>query len=205
MTITRSIVSGNAQAGGPGGGIYDAGSLTIVNSTISANSGSAQGGGIFSWSSGVNLLNATLTANSNPQIYVFGTFTTKNSIINGTTSGTINNLGHNLIGVNPLLGPLQNNGGSTFTHALLSNSPAIDAGDNSGAPATDQRGITRPQNGSVDIGEVQVEFDFGDAGTLYGITMVNNGARHIIRPRLSHGAGHRRRTRWPTGHPRFGR
>src|SRR6185369_10737031 len=41
------------------------------------------------------------------------------------------------------LGPLQDNGGPTFTQALLCGSPAIDAGNNSGAPATDQRGFAR--------------------------------------------------------------
>src|SRR5262249_38514118 len=45
------------------------------------------------------------------------------------------------------LGPLQDNGGPTPTHALLSGSPAIDAGDSTGCPPTDQRGITRPQDG----------------------------------------------------------
>jgi uncharacterized repeat protein (TIGR01451 family) len=55
---------------------------------------------------------------------------------------------------NPLLGPLANNGGSTFTHALLPGSPAIDAVTHSACPppSTDQRGITRPQGTACDIG-----------------------------------------------------
>ena len=55
---------------------------------------------------------------------------------------------------NPLLGPLQNNGGPTDTMALLDGSPAINTADNSVCPATDQRGVTRPQpaGGSCDIG-----------------------------------------------------
>jgi hypothetical protein len=51
---------------------------------------------------------------------------------------------------NPKLGPLQLNGGSTTTHALLAGSPAIDAGTNVGCPAIDQRGIIRPKDGNGD-------------------------------------------------------
>ncbi|HRQ36915.1 MAG TPA: Ig-like domain-containing protein [Chloroflexota bacterium] len=50
----------------------------------------------------------------------------------------------------PLLGPLQANGGDTWTHALLMGSPAIDAGDNVACPATDQRGGIRPIDGDGD-------------------------------------------------------
>lgn len=54
--------------------------------------------------------------------------------------------------LNAMLGTLVFNGGTTQTQALLAGSPAIDAGNNSGAPVTDQRGVVRPQNASVDIG-----------------------------------------------------
>ena len=59
--------------------------------------------------------------------------------------------------VDPLLGPLQNNGGPTLTHALLLGSPAIDAGDDGAAPGTDQRGISRPQEVATDIGAYEFE------------------------------------------------
>ena len=91
---------------------------------------------------------------------------------------TLNSLGHNLVGVGTgcpsggpsdqtvdptdvfttVLGPLQNNGGSTETHALLLGSPAIDTGDVActdidGEPlTTDQRGALRPQGAACDIG-----------------------------------------------------
>jgi hypothetical protein len=84
--------------------------------------------------------------------------------------GTVISLGHNLDSENscgfnqptdlrntdPLLGPLQDNGGPTFTCALPQNSPAVDAGDNNGAPATDQRGVSRPQGLAVDIGAYEL-------------------------------------------------
>ncbi len=89
-------------------------------------------------------------------------------VTGGFTSG-----GHNLVGVltadatgfvasdlrgtaahplDPKLKPLANNGGPTRTHALAAGSPALNAGDNAGAPATDQRGSTRIVGGVIDIG-----------------------------------------------------
>lgn len=52
-------------------------------------------------------------------------------------------------------GALANNGGFTQTHALLAGSPAIDAGTNTGCPATDQRGVSRPQGTFCDIGSYE--------------------------------------------------
>jgi len=61
----------------------------------------------------------------------------------------------NLTGSALRLGPLQDNGGPTFTHALLCGSPAINGGDNTGAPATDQRGFSRIVGGIIDIGSYE--------------------------------------------------
>jgi hypothetical protein len=60
-------------------------------------------------------------------------------------------------GVNPLLGPLQNNGGQTSTHAITASSPAFNRGTCAGAPPTDQRGITRPQGTYCDIGAFELQ------------------------------------------------
>jgi hypothetical protein len=51
----------------------------------------------------------------------------------------------NLIGIDPLLGPLTGNGGPSRTHALLTGSPAINAGSNAFGLATDQRGDGFPR------------------------------------------------------------
>jgi hypothetical protein len=56
------------------------------------------------------------------------------------------------VNTDPMVGPLAENGGPTLTHALLTGSPAIDAGDDAVCPATDQRGVSRPQGVACDIG-----------------------------------------------------
>jgi hypothetical protein len=70
--------------------------------------------------------------------------------ITGTTTG-------NLLGIDPLLGPLADNGGPTRTMALLPGSPAIDAGDGTGAPANDQRGFARVVGAASDVGAFEVQ------------------------------------------------
>jgi hypothetical protein len=60
------------------------------------------------------------------------------------------------VAVKKILAPLKNNGGSTLTHALVKGSPAIDAAPvDANCPATDQRGVARPQGGGCDIGAVE--------------------------------------------------
>ena len=61
----------------------------------------------------------------------------------------------------PLLSGRADNGGETLTHAISALSPVIDAGTNSGCPATDQKGVARPQDGGTancDIGAYEVAF-----------------------------------------------
>jgi hypothetical protein len=77
-------------------------------------------------------------------------------------SGIRNGFNGNRVGtqdypIDPMLGSLQDNGGPTFAHALQSHSPALDAGDNSAATATDQRGLPRVVNGTVDIGAFELQ------------------------------------------------
>lgn len=151
-------------------------SLQLVNSTVAKNS-ALLGGAIYTsrdadapFNNSVFLTNGTIHENSAESV-VNGqgdSVSLKNTIIASTTgpacSGLITSLGGNLAtdttcgltapgdlpGRNPLLGPLQNNGGLTDTHALLAGSPAIDAGSATGCPATDQRGDPRPIDGDGD-------------------------------------------------------
>ncbi len=66
----------------------------------------------------------------------------------------------------PKLGPLADNGGPTLTMALLPGSPAIDAGNTSLAPTTDQRGFPRPAGLAADIGA----FEYGSMMPIIAVS-----------------------------------
>jgi CSLREA domain-containing protein len=160
--------------GGYGGGvdIRGLGPVKILNSTITGNS-STDGGG------GINIAPAYLDSLPSPITDIIdlplGHLTLQNSIVAGNTSedasgdckkvfADIESHGHNidsdgschltaagdLPSRTPLVGPLADNGGPTDTNALLPGSPGLDAAAN--CPATDQRGVPRPQGAACDIG-----------------------------------------------------
>jgi len=159
-TIVNSTVSGNTSTGtNGGGGVYKnfSGNVTLTNVTITGNSASV-GGGIRNNNAvgAITLLN-TIVANSPSGGNCAGNPVTSagnNLSSDGTcplgAAGDLNN-------TNPQLGPLANNGGPTQTHALLAGSPAIDAGSNTGCPATDQRGVARPQGPACDMGAFEFQ------------------------------------------------
>jgi hypothetical protein len=175
LTITDSTISGNSATTDGGGGIYNDGSssgsatLTINNSTLSGNSVETGGfgGGIFNY--GVSGI-ATLSLEDT----ILNAGGSGANIAN--SSGTVTSLGYNLSSddastylnqtgdqnsTNPMLAPLADNGGPTFTHALLPGSPAINAGDPNFTPPPlfDQRGpgFSRVVNGRIDIGAFEVQ------------------------------------------------
>ena len=159
LTVSNSTFSGNSADLG-GGGIDNAGTATVSNSTFSGNSSDLSGGGIANF--GAATLKNTIVANSkipglegtNTQSNCVGTITDGGynlssdktcgfSAANNSQSGTFDpNTGEGVI-LDPMLGPLADNGGPTKTHALLVGSPAIDKGKAFGT-ATDQRGKHRP-------------------------------------------------------------
>ena len=174
-TITRSVVSSNNAD--EGGGVFIKGNNSVVaieNVTLSGNSAGKAGGGLQKEGNGrTSLVNVTLYGNGSPNgggLHVKdGTLRAMNTIVANSSQGldcegTVTSLGNNLgsdgscqlnqpgdlANTDPLVGPLQNNGGPTLTHALLFSSPARDAGSNSGSPATDQRGQPRPVDGDAD-------------------------------------------------------
>jgi predicted outer membrane repeat protein len=188
LTIQDSTVSGNTALGGDiqggeGGGI-SGNNNTITNSTITGNS-AVRGGGV---AGGGNIAHTTFSNNSairdGGALYLTSTLELGNTILKAGASGVniFNNggslitHGYNIssdngsgflngpgdqINTDPMLGPLQNNGGPTFTHALLPGSPAIDAGDPSFTPPPyyDQRGpgFVRVFNGRIDVGSFEVQ------------------------------------------------
>ena len=157
LNLTNSTLASNfaqtAGGGGQGGGIRNnLGTVSILNSTIAGNTAD-QGGGIYhSNGGGVTVQNSIIAQNtsaSGPDLN--GTFTSSgfnlignSSASSGFTNGTNNDqVGSATSPINPLLGSLLDNGGPTFTRALLSGSPAIDKGKTNNS-STDQRGFPRP-------------------------------------------------------------
>jgi hypothetical protein len=174
--ISNTTISGNGRSGATsvGGGVVNGGttgSLTMTNSTVTNNEASSAGGGIFSDHGGVNVRNTIIAVNSAPNgPDVAGTMVSEGYVLIGNTNGTTINTTQpgNIYNVNPLLGPLQNNGGPTQTHALGSGSSAIERGHSSGFN-TDQRGLARPVDSPTvtnggggdgsDIGAYEVQAD----------------------------------------------
>jgi len=190
-TISGNVAGITQPYLGLGGGIYNSGTLTVTNCTISGNSangstgkGGGVGGGIYSANGSADIGNSTLSGNRaevhGGSIYG-GTFDIGNSILDGgspenISTATVTSHGYNVcsddgggllngpgdqINTDPLLGPLQDNGGPTFTHELLTGSPAIDAGDPKFTPPPyyDQRGpdFWRVRNGRIDVGSFEVQ------------------------------------------------
>jgi hypothetical protein len=162
VTLANCTLANNsASPGGPGGGINNIGTVTLTNCTISGNSGTS-GGGIFN--AGPMTINNSIVANSTGGDITLsppGTLSGSYNLIedgSGGLAGTITG--------NPMLGSLANNGGPTQTFALLTGSPAINAGsdalavDAQGNPlTTDQRGpgYARISGTAVDIGAFEVQ------------------------------------------------
>jgi CSLREA domain-containing protein len=149
LTLTNVTVSGN-RASASGGGIYNNGSLTLNNSTI-ANNTAADGGGIVNNGAGlVQFQNTIIAANGPNDCSGWLSSQGHNLVQNASGCSISGDPTGNIIGQVALLGPLQNNGGKTETHALLWGSPAIDAGNNDTCEATDQRSEIRPLDGDDD-------------------------------------------------------
>ena len=189
ISVVNSTISGNSAIDADGGGLwFNRSTVSIINSTITGNSASGEGGGLSIFRGDndevLTIRNSIIAGNSdngtapdfeapdNPSINLV----VSNSLIGDNTSTTLvaaavgsPDANGNLVGttsslIDPLLGPLQDNGGPTQTHALLAGSPAIDAGDNAlavdanGDPLiNDQRGsgFDRIFDGTVDIGALE--------------------------------------------------
>jgi parallel beta-helix repeat protein len=159
-TFSRNEAMNDAQTGGYGGAIYNAGaSITLESVTITRNA-AYDVAGIYSSAGSLTLRNSIVARN---QDYDEDQYYVEDCDVAG---GTITSAGHNLFGdgscgtagtdiagdanvqVIPDLEPLANNGGPTQTHALMKGSPAINKGQ--GCPTRDQRGKKRV--GKCDIG-----------------------------------------------------
>jgi hypothetical protein len=159
LTLTDSTLSGNSMTGGAGGGIYNVRALTLTGCTVSGNS-AAGGGGIANAGSGtIGIRNTILAGNqASTSRDVSGSLNSQGYNLIGDGTGGSGFVGTDLVGaadmpIDPMLGPLQDNGGPTFTTVLASGSPALDAGDPAELGTADQRGVFR--SGGVNIGAYQ--------------------------------------------------
>ncbi len=195
VTLNNSTISGNHATNGLVGGIYSSAPLTIRNSTIAFNSAEkGRRGTAFPYSYyapglSLNAPSGPVTTTLQSTLISNNTYGVNNSVTeNDVSAGGHAHIGnvtisgdHNFVRANfpdvslpsgtlriscPRLGPLRDNGGVTWTHQLLSGSPAIDAGANPSSIDYDQRGDSpapgfarESPTGSPDIGAYEVQQD----------------------------------------------
>jgi len=181
LTLTNSTVSANSSDGA-GGGIYaESGTTGLYNVTVTSNRANSDGlnggdgGGVLNLAGSTFLLSSSIVA-GNDYFFVESRGdppTLKADDCSGAYQAQAANLlksisaahctinGPHVVAL-AQLGPLQDNGGVTATHALLAGSPAIDAGascpnDQGAALPADQRGVARPQGAACDIGAFELQ------------------------------------------------
>ncbi|MFZ5856641.1 MAG: choice-of-anchor Q domain-containing protein [Chloroflexota bacterium] len=158
LNLYNSTLSGNGSSEytSYGGAVYTYNStVTIKNSTIADNMISAAdstfvGGGLLINDATLNLSNTILANNTKDDCFTESGLTVAQNV--GNLVEVSVGCGTPSLTADPNLGPLADNGGSTWTRALLPGSPAIDAGDTASCLASDQRGIVRPQGSFCDVG-----------------------------------------------------
>ena len=166
-TIINCTISGNSSfrdGQAYGGGICSiSGTLTITNTTMSGNAADRSGGGIYANGTTLRIANTILKAGILGANIVSesGTVTSQGYNLSSDDGGGFLTAAGDQTNTDPVLGPLENNGGPTFTHRLLTGSPALDAGDPNFTPPPlyDQRGplYGRVFNGRIDIGSLEVQ------------------------------------------------
>ena len=183
--ISNSTFSANTATLN-GGGIHngDQSAVTIVNSTLTSNSASTGVGGGINNLTTASLANTIIAGNLGSGPDLAGTFTSLgNNLVGdigfaGGLSGGVNGdlVGGGFTPLDAMLSSLQDNGGSTFSHALLVGSLAIDAGNGNGVAVADQTGLSRVRDGNsdgtdaVDIGAVE----FRDGIRTFMVTVLTD-------------------------------
>lgn len=182
-TILNSTISDNrtddSTTSNVGGVRIFGGSLILKNTIVAGNSDSfapiAEVGETVNLPDPNSIENTAFLGVS--RFDISGVVTSQGNNLIGNSTGGSGFIASDLLDVNPQLAALSFSGGAVPTQALMAGSPAIDAGNNSGAPATDQRGVARPQGAAVDIGA----YESGVNPTIFGkIAYVNTGANYEI-------------------------
>ncbi|HEU4508125.1 MAG TPA: choice-of-anchor Q domain-containing protein [Pyrinomonadaceae bacterium] len=193
LTLVNTTVSGNstgAQTAGIGGGVFVFNFATLINCTVTGNSTPGDhANGVGGFGSVITLANTIVAGNGDSPndkdlentLFSAPTFVSQGHNLIGNADGVTafngvgDQIGTTAAPLNPHLGPLADNGGLTLTHALLTNSTALDAGSNALAKdpnitiETDQRGAGRfadsldPDSlAVVDIGAFEFHQTFED-------------------------------------------
>lgn len=196
VRITNSTFANNNAPGGSGGGFQSNGSNQIItNVTISGNTSTNNGGGFHRGTTNVNFFIRNSIVAGNNGTAASPDVTNSSGGIDSEGNNIIGNVGtstgweaSDLLNTDPLLNPLADNGGFSMTFLPMASSPAIDAGQNCvldlscstnnppEAVTTDQRGVSRPQGPTVDIGAVEVEGSMQASATVGGRVVLNNGS-----------------------------
>jgi hypothetical protein len=167
LTLTNSTVANNSSTSDEGGGIFNTDTLIVINSTVANNSALEGGGGILSHEESLRttIIGSIIADNSSGNCTLHGAFADGGFNLESGTDCDFFTANHSLPNTDPKLDPdgLQSNGGPTQTIALQVGSPASDAIPTSSGecPATDQRGVTRPDVGETvcDIGAYESVYD----------------------------------------------
>lgn len=167
-SIGSSTVSGN-MATRAVGGVFSVAPLSMASSTVAFNIGGANGAGGLAVGAGSVALQSAIIADNLPSDFDGGAAISGSHNLVKTVGANAAALPMDTLRVDPQLGPLAYNGGTTRTHALLPGSPAIDAGalpaiDADSSPAsleTDQRGgvYARSVGAAPDIGAFELDTD----------------------------------------------
>jgi hypothetical protein len=165
LEMTNCTVSGNQtlSAGGQAGGIFNGGTLTIESSTVTGNTyarGEEKADIFGSYGGTITVSNSLIDADCYMEDRAVVLSNGYNIESPGSTCG-FDPDGTDLVNVpDPMLGPLQDNGGPTETHALLPGSPAINQIPGAACEVTtDQRGQPRPVGDGCDVGSFERQSD----------------------------------------------
>jgi CSLREA domain-containing protein len=187
-TVINSTISGNRalEYGAGGVGVW-AGNASLIGTTVAFNTAIELGGGVFE-AGGMVQLEGTIVAENVAQFLpdCVGAVTSRGyNLIGGGHDCPFGFDGTDLVGgysseIDPMLGPLQDNGGAVFTHALLSGSPALDAIPAARcALAIDTRGVSRPQGVRCDIGAFEATPFEAQPGDTVGLVDPATGRWHL--------------------------
>lgn len=206
LTMKNSTVSGNHSAE-RGGGLYlGNANVVLANSTVVLNAATNPNaqeavGGVFVSSGNLAVYNSIVALNTSsfaPDLHlVSGSFTASHSLIGDNTGAPIseaqtpdfngNLVGTQLLPIDPIIGPLADNGGLTKTHALL-DGPAIDRGDNDLADivglTTDQTGRSRFNGDCVDMGAFELQSPLVSFATS-DVTVSETIGKYLVTVNLS--------------------